>query len=149
MTVKQVRHGLLLVLAVLLNLCCWYLPWKIHTLEWTVRSYEPAHASELTRHVMAWIISWLKNPDDIYYTEWQLVVYALIIGIGVNLVVGLIITRACLIRGLKKQGVYLVCSLILVAGHVVFAFIVPVYAFVIMIGPSVPLGPGERGVFID
>jgi len=149
MTVKQVRHGLLLMLVVLLNLCCWYLPWKIHTLGWTIRSYEPAHASGLTRHVMAWIISWLKNPNDIYYTEWQLVVYALIIGMIVNLLVGFVVTRPCLIRGLKKQVVYMICAIILFCGHVVFACLVPVYAFVIMIGPSVPLGPNERGLFGD
>jgi hypothetical protein len=58
-------------------------------LEWFLRTYEPTQVSPLVHHVMPWILSRLKQPYDIYYTEWQLFVYALLLGCLVNVLIGL------------------------------------------------------------
>ncbi|MBO0361039.1 hypothetical protein J0X19_23975, partial [Hymenobacter sp. BT186] len=82
-------------------------------------------------------------PTDYYYTDWQLLVYALGLGFLINLLV-VPITRMCLRKASKKQGIYIACLWILLSGHFAFALITPVYALNILLGPAVPLGPTDR-----
>ncbi|MBO0361017.1 hypothetical protein J0X19_23860, partial [Hymenobacter sp. BT186] len=84
LTRKNLGNTIIIVVAVLLNLGCWYVPWKIPGLR-RLYEYEPENVSRLMLSIKPWVVSWLKNPTDYYYTDWQLLVYALGLGFLINL----------------------------------------------------------------